>query len=99
MAAIAPSIKPAVSLRVMGDGSVRPFVPNVIQFRDGDLLRPVAPFFELWASSMERQQPVNQRLLDRSGRHAGKRRVHDNRRQPEGAATHRIGRLRLYRAE
>jgi hypothetical protein len=42
-------IEPAVSLRVMSDGSARPFVPNVIQFRDGELLRPVAPFFELWA--------------------------------------------------
>ena len=42
-------IKPAISLRVMANGSVRPFVPKVIQFRDGDLLRPVAPFFELWA--------------------------------------------------
>jgi hypothetical protein len=43
------TIQPAVSLRVMGDGSLRPFMPNAIQFRDGDLLRPVAPFFELWA--------------------------------------------------
>src|SRR5262249_37998936 len=34
----------------MGDGSLRPFMPNAIQFRDGDLLRPVAPFFELWAT-------------------------------------------------
>jgi hypothetical protein len=42
-------IEPAVSLRVMANGSVRPFVPKVIQFRDGELLRPVAPFFELWA--------------------------------------------------
>ena len=43
-------IEPAVSLRVMADGSLRPFVPNAIQFRDGALLRPVAPFFELWAT-------------------------------------------------
>jgi hypothetical protein len=44
------TIQPAVSLRVMGDGSLRPFMPNAIQFRDSDLLRPVAPFFELWAT-------------------------------------------------
>jgi hypothetical protein len=44
------TIQPDVSLRVMGDGSLRPFMPNAIQFRDGDLLRPVAPFFELWAT-------------------------------------------------
>ena len=42
-------IKPEVSLRVMANGSLRPFRPNVIQFRDGADLRPVAPFFELWA--------------------------------------------------
>ncbi len=47
------TIQPAVSLRVMGDGSLRPFMPNAIQFRDGDLLRPVAPFFELWATVEE----------------------------------------------
>ena len=43
-------IQPATSLRVVADGSLRPYLPNAIQFRDGDLLRPVAPFFELWAT-------------------------------------------------
>ena len=43
------TIEPQISFRVMGDGSLRPFLPNAIQFRDGNLLRPVAPFFELWA--------------------------------------------------
>jgi hypothetical protein len=60
-------IKPAISLRVMANGSVRPFVPKVIQFRDGDLLRPVAPFFELWAIVEEGKRckmlPVNLHLL------------------------------------
>jgi hypothetical protein len=42
-------ILPEVSLSVQPDGSIRPFRPNVIQFRDGELYRPVAPFFELWA--------------------------------------------------
>jgi len=44
-------IVPAVSLEVLGDGSLRPFLPANIQFRDGGLLRPVAPFFELRARS------------------------------------------------
>ena len=43
-------IRPTTSLRVVEDGSLRPYLPNVIQFRDGDQLRPVAPFFELWAT-------------------------------------------------
>jgi hypothetical protein len=43
-------IRPTTSLRVVADGSLRPYLPNAIQFRDGDLLRPVAPFFELWAT-------------------------------------------------
>src|SRR5205823_9096189 len=42
-------INPAVTLEVQQDGSVRPFVPGTIQFRDGNLLRPTAPFLELWA--------------------------------------------------
>src|SRR5215469_2439058 len=41
-------IKPAVTLDVAADGSLRPYIPNVIRFRDGDQLRPAAPFFELW---------------------------------------------------
>lgn len=42
-------IEPALTLEVLRDGSVRPYLPEVIQFRDGRHLRPVAPFFELWA--------------------------------------------------
>jgi hypothetical protein len=42
-------IAPTTSLEVLQDGSVRPFLPTSIQFRDGTFLRPVAPFFELWA--------------------------------------------------
>lgn len=41
-------IKPTVTLDVAADGSVRAYLPNVIRFRDGDQLRPAAPFFELW---------------------------------------------------
>jgi hypothetical protein len=42
-------IEPAVSFEVLPDGSVSPFVPSVIRFRDRGRLRPVAPFLELWA--------------------------------------------------
>ena len=42
-------IQPAVSLEVLADGSLRPFLANSIQFKDRGQLRPVAPFFELWA--------------------------------------------------
>jgi hypothetical protein len=66
-------IKPAVSLRVMANGSVRPSIPNVIQFRDGPDLRPVAPFFELWAtvkkedSNTWENRQVNRQLLKSLG--------------------------------
>jgi len=42
-------IQPEVTLDVLADGSVQPYLPYAIRFRDKDLLRPVAPFFELWA--------------------------------------------------
>ncbi len=51
-------IEPTTSLEVQPDGSVRPFLPIAIQFRDGKLLRPVAPFFELWARVQGQADPV-----------------------------------------
>ncbi len=65
-------IRPNVTLKVLADGSLRPYLPNVIQFRDGDLLRPVAPFFELWAtverkSGEYRESPLNLALLNDAG--------------------------------
>ncbi len=44
-------IEPAISLKVEPDGSVTPELPAEIVFRDCDEgpIRPVAPFFELWA--------------------------------------------------
>jgi hypothetical protein len=64
-------ITPAVSLRVMADGSLRPFLPNAIQFRDGALLRPVAPFFELWVTTSDGhthvEQPLTLALLEELG--------------------------------
>jgi hypothetical protein len=42
-------ITPSWTLAVQPDGAVAPFLPNSVVFRDGDLIRPVAPFFEIWA--------------------------------------------------
>lgn len=42
-------IAPSWTLAVQPDGSVAPFLPQAVTFRDGGLIRPVAPFFEVWA--------------------------------------------------
>jgi len=60
-------IAPAISLDVLADGSVRPFLPAVLQFRDGNLLRPVAPFFELWVRSDGEEQPLTLQFLTENG--------------------------------
>src|SRR6185369_16459919 len=62
-------IAPATSLEVLQDGSVRPFTSTSIQFRDGTLLRPVAPFFELWAklAGVDDPQPLTTALLALNG--------------------------------
>ena len=60
-------IAPAVSLNVLADGSVQPSLPATIQFRDGGLLRPVAPFFELWARIDGEEQPLTLQLLEKLG--------------------------------
>jgi hypothetical protein len=62
-------ITPATSLDVLPDGSVRPRLPAVIQFRDGNLLRPTAPFFELWVSLANTAdiQPLTTAILEDAG--------------------------------
>ena len=51
-------LQPTISLDVQPqDGSVRPFLRTTLQFRDGNLLRPVAPFFELWAKVRGKPDP------------------------------------------
>jgi hypothetical protein len=65
-------IRPRISFRVRSDGSLEPYLPREIQFKDEGKIRPVAPFFELWADVLadggERQQvPVTLDLL----RHLG----------------------------
>src|SRR6266853_944923 len=56
-------IAPAISLEVLADGSVRPFLPANIQFRDGNALRPVAPFFELWVRNGKEEYPITLQWL------------------------------------
>lgn len=61
-------ISPAVSLEVLPDGSLRPYLPNAIQFRDRGLLRPVAPFFELWVKLLDgTEHPLTAGLLEGCG--------------------------------
>ncbi|MBS0374597.1 MAG: hypothetical protein JSR73_08430 [Proteobacteria bacterium] len=43
------AIEPAWSLRVRPDATVEPYLPDAVQFRDGGLIRPVCPFFEIHA--------------------------------------------------
>lgn len=47
------TIAPDWSLTVQADGTVDPMMPTSLQFRDGALIRPVCPFFELWARTGE----------------------------------------------
>ncbi len=61
-------LKPTPTLEVLSDGSLRPYLPAAIRFKDAGLLRPVAPFFELWACVEDDQgetseQPLNLALL------------------------------------
>src|ERR1035441_10589321 len=50
------TIEPDWSLVVQADGTVEPVLPTSLAFRDGPLIRPVCPFFELWASIGDRKR-------------------------------------------
>jgi hypothetical protein len=54
------SVVPAWTLDVQPDGSVLPRMPETLTFRDGEVIRPVCPFFELWAWVGDPQQSVAQ---------------------------------------
>lgn len=43
------TVVPDWSLAVEADASVTPLLPDAVTFRDGERIRPVAPFFEVWA--------------------------------------------------
>jgi hypothetical protein len=69
------TIVPTWSLEILPDGSVSPTLPTELRFRDGALIRPVCPFFELWALMGEpgsapatwHEAPVTPALLSRQG--------------------------------
>ena len=69
------SIAPAWTIAVLPDGSPQPFMPDAIAFRDGDLIRPVAPYYEIWARVGEtgsapatwRDAPLTPALLQSNG--------------------------------
>ena len=56
-------IKPAWTLDVRPDGSVSPRLPRRLILRDGTLLRPVAPFLELWALTGDGASPADLRAV------------------------------------
>jgi hypothetical protein len=67
-------IDPALSFEVLDDGSLVPFTPTAIRFRDSGKLRPVAPFFELWAhvtkggdGEQSELVPLTHELLEKAG--------------------------------
>ncbi len=68
-------IDPWWTLDVNSDGSVEPRKADTIHLRDGDLIRPVAPFFEIWAllgednspPSRWREVPLTPTLLQQFG--------------------------------
>lgn len=67
-------VRPAVTLDVAEDGSVSSRLPGEIRFKDDDgKIRPVAPFFELWATVQDSEtgetsdQPVTTALLASQG--------------------------------
>ena len=69
------TIVPTWSLDILPDGSVSPTLPTELRFRDGALIRPVCPFFELWAlvgapgsaPSTWRETPITPALLSEHG--------------------------------
>jgi hypothetical protein len=58
-------VRPAVTFEVAPDGSLRPYLPPAITFKDPDgAVRPVAPFFELWATIQHTGGGVEERPVD-----------------------------------
>lgn len=51
-------IRPDTTLDVDDEGNVRVYLPSLVRFREGNgKLRPVAPFFELWAKVLSDKKP------------------------------------------
>lgn len=68
-------VTPDWTLNVLPDATVDPFKPQVLRFRDGQLLRPVCPFIEIWARVGDpskapatwRDEPLTLSLLQSEG--------------------------------
>jgi hypothetical protein len=68
-------IAPWWTFEILGDGTVDPRMPATVRLRDGDLIRPVAPFFEIWAlvgepasaRSLWREVRLTPKLLRQNG--------------------------------
>lgn len=66
------AIEPDITFDVCEDGSIAPYLPSIIRFKDGGLIRPLAPFLELWAiverkrgtKLQEIEEPVTPTLLE-----------------------------------
>lgn len=69
------TIAPTWTLMVQQDATVVPVLPTQVTLRDGPLIRPVAPFFEIWVrmgkagsrSSTWRDLPLTPALLAKHG--------------------------------
>ena len=68
-------IIPDWSFDILPDGSLSPFKPDSIRFRDGDLIRPTCPFIEVWVRMGEpgsdrtswSENPLTEALLRAAG--------------------------------
>jgi hypothetical protein len=60
-------LNPVVSLEVLEDGSVDPYMPGPIRFRDGLAIRPVCPFLELETEVAGKWGPLTSDLLEEAG--------------------------------
>jgi hypothetical protein len=68
-------IAPWWTFEILSDGTVDPRLPATVRMRDGDMIRPVAPFFEIWAlvgepksaRSLWREVRLTPKLLRRNG--------------------------------
>ena len=88
------SIAPTWTIAIQPDGSPAPFMPDSVTFRDGDLVRPVAPFYEIWARVGDTGRRAARSAAD-AGAVAGERPCargpadESDGAKPEGGAAHR----------
>ena len=96
------AVQPDVTLSVKPNGALTAELPDHIEFREDGKLRPVAPFFELWARYVDAKGKPPGRASNRQpARSLGRRTrwgaISGDARQPQGATPNVIGRLQLRR--